>query len=269
MNQSPVVLYAVSDATGDLTVNIAVAAARQFQELDSEIRRRSMVNTEEKVDEVVLEAKGEGAIILYTLVSSRLRQILMESAKAQGVTAIDVMGPVLDNIAAKAQLLPSDQPGLQYKVTRESLKRTETMTYTVRHDDGQGLETLDEADIIMSGISRTSKTPLSIYLAYRGFKVANIPIVKGVDIPSELFKVDRRKLVGLTIDPEELASLRISRLKKLGRPLDEAYASLEYITEELAYQRQVFVELGNIPVVNMTHKAIEEIATEILTVLGR
>ncbi len=262
-------LFAVSDATGDLTVNVAIAAARQFNKLDPDIRRRALVTSREKVEAVVQEAKNEHGLIVHTLVAAELRQHLMEEAKAQGVPAVDVMGPVLDHIGSMVHLQPSDQPGMQYKMTGDYLKRTEVMTFTVKHDDGQGLDSINEADIIILGISRTSKTPLSIYLAYRGYRVAHVPIVKGVDIPRTLLNVDCSKIVGLIIDPEKIVTLRLSRLQKLGRPLNEDYANLEYIKEELAYQRRIFVDLGNIPVINVTSKAIEEAATEILTVLGK
>jgi regulator of PEP synthase PpsR (kinase-PPPase family) len=268
MTKRPFILYAVSDATGDLSVNIAVAAVEQFQALDSEIRRHPVTDTPDKVHEVVQEAKKEEALILYTLVSEELRHLLMEEAHAHGVAAIDVMGPVLEKIAEKAKLKPSDQPGLQYKKPGHHRKRTEMMTFTVKHDDGQGMDSIGEADIIIVGISRTSKTPLAMYLAHRGFKVANVPIVKGVEVPQELFEADQRKLVGLTIDQEKLSHIRSSRLQKLGRSLNEDYASSDYIKEELDYQRQIFADLGNIPVVNVTRKAIEEVATEILTILG-
>lgn len=268
MTQNSIIIYAVSDATGDLAVNISIAAARQFQELRADIRRRAVIHSEEQIQELVKEAKKEGALILYTFVSSEMRQGLMEEAKAHGVTSIDVMGPVLDIISSKAHRSPSDQPGLQYKQISDTIKRTETMTFTIRHDDGQEANSLDQADIILLGISRTSKTPLSVYLAYRGHKVANVPIVRGVELPPQVYKVDRHKMVGLTTDPERLVNLRSTRLQKLGRPLDEDYASLEYVEKELAYQRQIFAKLGNIPVVNIMNKAIEEVATEVLTVLG-
>lgn len=269
MPSQRIILYAVSDATGDLTMNVAVAAARQFQELNPDIRRCPLVNTREKVEEMVQQAKREHALIIYTLVSAELRHLLMEEAKAQGVASVDVMGPVLESIAEKAHLRPSDQPGLQYKKATNFLKRTDSMIYTVKHDDGQTMDTVAEADIIMFGISRTSKTPLSIYLAYRGYRVANVPIVKGVELPRSVLNADRSKMVGVIIDPETLVQLRSARLQKLGRPLSEDYGRLDYIKEELAYQRQVFAKLGNIPVINITNKAIEEAATEILTVLGR
>ncbi len=269
MQPEQMIIYAVSDATGDLAVNITVAAVRQFPDLNSNIERRAIVNTEEKVTEVVKAAKEAGAIIVYTLVSAELRQVLLDEAKAQGVRAVDVMGPVMDLIEHKAHLAPSDQPGMQYQMTGDYLKRTEMMTYTVKHDDGQGLDSLNEADIILLGISRTSKTPLSVYLAYRGYKVANVPLVMGVEPPAQLKNVDKQKMVGLVIDAEKMVNLRSSRLQKLGRPLNEDYADLDYIKEELAFQRRVFSQLGNIPVVSMTNKAIEEAATEILTILGR
>jgi len=269
MPEETLILYAVSDATGDLAVNITVAAARQFKALNPDIRRHAMINSADKVAKVVSEAKAEQAIILYTLVSEEMRKLLADTAARADVVAIDIMGPVLANIAAEAHQAPSDQPGMQYRVTGDSLRRNEVMTFTVKHDDGLGLDTLNDSDIVILGISRTSKTPLSIYLGYRGFKVANVPIVKHVDVPRGVFATDRHKLVGLTIEAEKLINLRQSRLQKLGRPMSEEYANLEYIKEELAYQRRIYAELGNIPVINMTNKAIEEAATEILTVLGR
>lgn len=269
MADKPLILLAVSDATGDLAVNIAVAAARQFQGLEADIRRRALINTAAKIAEVLKEAKDVEAVIVYTLVSQEMRQLLQDMSEREGVIAVDVMGPVLGTIATQVSQIPSDRPGMQYRVTGDYLRRTEVMTYTVKHDDGLGLETLSDADIIILGISRTSKTPLSIYLGYRGFKVANVPIVRNVDVSRFVYDADKKKLVGMTIEAEKLVSLRQSRLQKLGRPLSEEYASLEYIKEELSYQRRIFSELGNIPVINMTNKAIEEAATEILTVLGR
>lgn len=269
MTQKKVVLYAVSDATGDLPVSVAVAAARQFKEVPSEIRRRPRIDSEEKVAQVVEEAQNDGALIVFTLVSPDLRQVLRDRCESQGVVALDIIGPVLDSIARTAEVAPSDQPGLKYQLTSDYFRRTEALAYTVKHDDGLGLDSLSEADIIILGISRTSKTPLSIYLAYRGYKVANLPIVKEVDVPRQVYKVDRSKLVGLSMDPEMLAGLRAARLKKLGRPLTEEYASIKYIRDELEFQKSLFSQLGNIPVINVTNKGIEESATDILSVLGQ
>jgi [pyruvate, water dikinase]-phosphate phosphotransferase / [pyruvate, water dikinase] kinase len=268
MSEAPIVIYAVSDATGDLAVKVAVAAVRQFTEIHPEIRRRVRVNTSKKIFEVIDEAKEEGALILYTLVSTELRQIITDASVKAHVAAVDVIGPVLDHVGRLVNESPSDRPGMQYRLSRDYFSKVDSLAFTVRHDDGLGLDDIADADIIILGVSRTSKTPLSIYLAYRGFRVANIPLVLGVSLPSELYDCDRAKMVGLALDPEILISLRTSRLRKLGRPLTEDYVKMDYINEELVHQKKVFADLGNIPVINVTNKAIEEAATDILTVLG-
>ncbi len=179
------------------------------------------------------------------------------------------MGPLMEGFTKYFHAAPSDQPGLQYRLTADYLRRNEAVEFTVKHDDSLGLDTLGQADIILLGISRTSKTPLSIFLAFRGFKVANIAIVKDVALPDEVRLVDPKKLVGLTIKADKLVELRSSRLAKMGRSLSRRYANLEFIREELFYAQRTFAELGNTPVIDVTSKAIEEVATEVLTVLGK
>jgi regulator of PEP synthase PpsR (kinase-PPPase family) len=185
------------------------------------------------------------------------------------VVAVDIMGPVMDVFTAYLHSHPSDEPGMKYRLTNEYFRRQEAIEFTVKHDDGMGLDTLGQADIALLGISRTSKTPLSVYLAMRGHKVANIPLVREVPLPAELEQVDRNKMVGLSITAEKLVQLRETRLIKLGRPLSEEYANLDRVNEELAYARKVFESLGNLPVIDVTGKAIEEIATEVLLTLGK
>lgn len=269
MSEGKFILYAVSDATGDLAVNIATSAARQFQKIHSDIRRRARVDTPEKVTQLVDEVVRESGLIVYTFVSSELRKDLHKKAKKKKVPVIDIMGPTLETLARFIHEAPSDRPGMQYELTRNYYRRNDAVEFTVVHDDGLHLDTLGEADIIIIGISRTSKTPLAMYLAFRGFKVANIPIVKGVDLAKEVYAADRRKMIGVTVDSENLEDLRASRLSNLGRSLEEDYVDRDYIEAELEHQRRVFADLGNIPVINVTKKAIEEAATEILIVLGK
>jgi len=164
---------------------------------------------------------------------------------------------------------PSDQPGLRYQMNPEYIRRNEAIEFTVQHDDGMGLETLHEADIVLLGVSRTSKTPLSIYLAYHGFKTANVPIVLNVPLPWEVLSVAPQKIVGLTIAPETLMDLRTKRLQKLGRGLRDQYVDPDVIDEELQYSKNFFSSLPNCPVIAVTSKAIEEVASEILTVLNK
>ncbi|MCB1214264.1 MAG: kinase/pyrophosphorylase [Deltaproteobacteria bacterium] len=262
-------VFAVSDVTGEMAMNVAFAAMRQFKVENVSIVRKPHTRDLERIEAVVQEAKRKHAIILFTFVGKELRQQFAEVADQHKVVAVDLMGPVMDVFSNFFHTSPSSEPGLKYKQTAEYFKRQESIEFTVKHDDGMGLDTLHEADLVLVGISRTSKTPLSIYLSYRGYKVANVPIVRGVPIPKELASLPRGSLVGLTINPSKLVELRESRLMKLGRPLSEEYASFERIGEELKYCRQIFDELGSPPVIDVTGKAIEEIATEVLLQMGK
>lgn len=266
MGEPRLTIFAVSDATGELAISVATAALRQFTREGVAILRRARIRTPERVTKVVREARDNSGFIVFTLVSHDLRQHLIRTAAEAEVKAVDVMGPVMENLAQYFHMTPSDEPGLKYQVTSDYFRRNEAIEFAVKHDDGQGLETIDQADIILLGISRTSKTPLSIYLAYRGFKTANLPIIRDVSPPQALRSVDRRKLVGLTISPEKLVELRQTRLVKLGRPRSEDYANLESIRQELLFADGVF---SGCPVIDVTSKAIEEVASEVLTVLGR
>ncbi len=262
-------MFAVSDATGEIAMNLAFAAMRQFKVENVNIIRRSKITDKNRIRQVIAEAKKKHGIILYTLVSPDLRDIFHEEAEAEGIVAIDVMGPILDVLTTYFHAIPSKEPGLKYRLTKDYFKRQEAVEFSVKHDDGLGLDTIDLADIVLLGISRTSKTPLSVYLSYRGYKIANIPIIKNVPLPKELMQVDRSKMVGLTITPQKLVYLRESRLLKLGRPLSEEYANINRINEELEYSRSYFEQLGGIPLIDVTDKAIEEIASEVLLVLGK
>jgi regulator of PEP synthase PpsR (kinase-PPPase family) len=269
MSENTYNIFAVSDATGEMAMNIAVAALRQFRSENVNIIRKPRITDNKRIEEVVLEAKRRHAVILFTFVGQEERQLFLEECARHHVVSVDVMGPVMDVFTTFLHESPSSEPGLKYKHTSEYFRRQEAIEYTVKHDDGMGLDTLGLADIVILGISRTSKTPLSIYLSYRGFKVANLPLVRGVPPPQELEQVDRSKIVGLTINVEKLVQFRETRLVKLGRPLSEEYASFERVSEEMNYARKVFEQLGTVPVIDVTGKAIEEIATEVLLCLGK
>lgn len=262
-------IFAVSDATGEMAMNIAFAALRQFKVENVNIVRKARVRDKKEMEEVISDAKRKHAIILFTFVGLELRKQFLEECSRHRVISLDIMGPVMDVFTTFLHSAPSPEPGLKYKHTGEYFRRQEAIEFTVKHDDGMGLDTVHQADIVILGISRTSKTPLSVYLAFRGHKVANFPLVRDVPTPKELEQVIRNKMVGLTINVEKLAQLRESRLVKLGRPLSEEYASMERIQEEANYANKVYDQLGNIPVIDVTGKAIEEIATEVLLILGK
>ena len=268
-NTKKVNVYAVSDATGDLAFAATLAAARQFSDQNVVILRRSAVTTPEKIARVIMEVHENGGFIVFTLVSQSLREILTSHSKQTGVVAVDLTGPILDKLSEMLHAVPSDRPGLKYRFTPDYFKRNEAVEFTVKHDDGLGLESLHEADIILVGISRTSKTPLSIYLSYRGYKVANVPIVLGVKPPQQLFEVEASRIVGLTIAPKNVAEFRQIRLSKMGQKPHSSYADIETVRTEIGYAQKIFSRLGNCPVIDVTAKAIEEIASEILNVLSK
>jgi len=260
-------VFAVSDATGGLANNLAVAAIRQFPNVNTRIYRRPKIQTPEQIEAVVREVKEKKGVIVFTMVSQAVRRMLLDETKKQDVVVMDVMGPVLDMFSHYFHTLPSDEPGLQYKVTQEYFKRTEAVEFTVRHDDGLEMDSFNDADIVLLGVSRTSKTPLSIYLAFQGFRCANIPIVPGVPFNERIKQIDRKKMIGLVVSPDKLATVRSTRLKKMGRPETEDYAQKEHIEEELKHAREIFRMLGHIPVIDVTGKAIEEVASEVLHIL--
>lgn len=268
MSDNPFQIFAVSDATGKLAYELAVAASRQFEGINVKIARRPRVSSIGAIRKVLGEAGETHGVILFTMVSQELRRELLSHAKEAGIVAMDVMGPALDLLSNYFHKLPSAEPGLQYKTTQDYYKRTESIEFAVKHDDGLGMETIDQADMILLGVSRCSKTPLSIYLAYQGYRCANVPIMLGVPLPEKIFTMDRKKMVGLTVSAEGLSTTRLARLKKLGRPESELYAQKGHVEQELACAAEVFDRLKGIPVIDMTGKAIEEIAAETLHALS-
>lgn len=261
----PFFLFAVSDATGGLANDLAVSAYRQFEGIDAKIIRRGRVTTEKKVKEVISDAKSKDGVILFTMVSQALRRMMLDEAKKENVIAMDVMGPALDMLALYFHKLPSDEPGLQYRETQNYFNRVEAVEFAVRHDEGLDVDGFDKADLVLLGISRTSKTPLSIYLALQGLRCANYPLVAGMELPAKILELDRKKLVGLVVHPEKLSLMRTERLKNLGRPNTEDYAQETHIQKEMEFAQRIFTEtLGGIYTVDVTGKAIEEVASEII-----
>ncbi len=259
-------IFALSDATGELSRSLASSAVNQFPNHDCTIVRVPKIKDISKIGDYVIKAKECHGVIIFTFVSNEMRVEILRLSKEHQVVAIDVLGPTLDALANYFHTLPSSEPGLQYKMTHHYFKRTEAVEFTVKHDDGLGLDTISSAEILLLGISRTSKTPLSIYLAYNGFRCANIPLVKDIPLPQSILALDRSRFVGLTIDPAKLATIRATRLRKLGRPDSEQYANIETIRDEINYANRLIRSLGA-PIIDVTGKAIEETASEVLNLL--
>ncbi|MCB2221740.1 MAG: kinase/pyrophosphorylase [Bacteroidetes bacterium] len=258
----------VSDGTGRTAEQALNAAFTQYEGMDLEIIVKPGILTRLQVLEVVQEAVEKKAFIVHTLVSNEIRGVMLDTARRLNVETIDLMGPLLLRLSNLFANAPAEKPGLFHEVNRDYFRRIEAMEYTFRHDDGQRENELDKADIILLGVSRTFKTPLSIYLAIKGWLVANVPIVLGVQPPAILSQIDPKKIFGLTTYPSRLAQLRQTRHEHLGG-LAGNYATYEYVTKELRYAHNIYQFHPKWAVINVTSKAIEEIASEILDIYNR
>lgn len=261
-------IYAASDGSGTTAERVVRAALVQFDDHQIEITRVGGVRTPEQIREIINLAEISGGFVVHTFVYEELRSIMLTEGRAKNVTTIDLMGPLLARLSELLATAPRSEPGLFQPFDSAYLQRIDAIDYTVRHDDGRNVSDLDKAEIVLVGVSRTSKTPLSIYLAYRGWKVANVPLALGVEPPQNLFTLPRARVVGLIIRPERLSELRQARLDALGTAA-WGYADLEHVRKEIAFAYQVFERRRDWPLVDVTAKPIEEAAAEVVTLLGK
>jgi regulator of PEP synthase PpsR (kinase-PPPase family) len=266
-HQNPIV-YVVSDSVGETAEFVVRAVASQFNGGRVEIRRVSYVDDIEPIREVVQAAKDVNALIGYTLVLPEMRQAMMDEAAANGVVAVDILGPMIDAFAKVSNQTPKNRPGLVHQLDDEYFRRVEAIEFAVKYDDGKDPRGLLRADVVLIGVSRTSKTPLSMFLAHKRLKAANVPLVPEVVPPEELFQIDPRKCIGLTISPDELNLIRTERLKALGLRSQANYAAVERIKMELDYAEKIMNKIG-CPVINVSNKAVEETASIILDIIKR
>jgi regulator of PEP synthase PpsR (kinase-PPPase family) len=265
LKQTPLpIVYIVSDSVGETAEFVVRAAASQFDGGNVQLRRVSHVDSTAVVDETVESAREEGAIIAFTLVLPELREYLLQRAQESGVHAVDIMGPMISAFEQVVGQPPRRKPGLVHQLDEDYFRRVEAVEFAVKYDDGRDPRGLERADIVLIGVSRTSKTPLSMYLAHRRMRVANVPLVPEVEPPEELFQLrDRGKVVGLTIRADKLNAIRRERLRSLGLTPTANYASRERIELELEYAEQIMRRLGCF-VIDVSDKAVEETAGLIL-----
>ena len=258
-------IFIISDATGETAETVMLAALSQFKKKDMIISRIGNVRTEEHIRGIIKEAVEVKGLIVYTLVSERLRRVLRENAYRYDILTIDLIGPILDTLSTYLGKSPQAKPGLIHRIDELYFRRIDAIEFTVKHDDGQNTRTIGEADIVLLGVSRTTKTPLSIYLAKEGWKIANVPLVMDIPLPHELFFINQHKIVGLTVEPEKLTDIRKARLRHLGQELS-AYADLDHVTQEVEYGKNIFRK-NKWPLINVTNRAVEEVASEVLTLI--
>ena len=262
------ILYAISDSIGETAQQVAKAAISQFdiKEESYDIKRFPYVSSKEVLLEILKSAKNENAIIVYTLVSENLGDIVEKFCVKENLHCIDLMSQIINILADKIGTPPKREPGIIRRMNKEYFRRIDAIEFAVKYDDGKDPRGVLNADLVLVGISRTSKTPLSMYLANRNIKVANIPLVPEIPIPKEVYEVNPKKIIGLTNSPEKLNEIRQARLKALGLSSNANYAKLDRILEELDYSEEVMKKLS-CPVINVSNKAIEETAGLILDIM--
>lgn len=258
----------ISDGTGETAKAMARAAITQFKSKEVFFTRYKNVRSKEHIDAIFREAALMHDMIIYTIVSPDLRLYVHEKSRKEYIRSIDLMGPLLASFANLFETEPDFQPGLLHAVNDQYFKKVAAVEFTLNHDDGRNLKSLHECDIVLVGISRTSKTPLSIYLSMEGLKVVNIPIIMNMPLPEKLLEIDQRKIFGLTIDPEALTEIRQNRLSKLGTSSSGDYATSKKVAEEIEWANGLFEQNRRWPVFNVTNKALEETATEIIKLLN-
>jgi regulator of PEP synthase PpsR (kinase-PPPase family) len=260
------IVYVVSDSIGETAEFVVKAVSSQFNSGHMDIRRVPFVNDVETIREVLEEASLGKAMIAYTLVLPELRRVIREESKKLNIIAVDVMGPMMDAFSKLIGVDPHMEPGLIRRLDEEYFRRVAAIEFAVKYDDGKDPRGILLADVVLIGVSRTSKTPLSMYLANKHLKVANLPLVPEVEPPEELFWIPAGKIIGLTIKPRQLSEIRKERLKALGLHGQANYASCERILEELDYAEKIMRKLG-CPIFDVSNKAVEEVANKILQIV--
>ncbi|MEG0310645.1 MAG: pyruvate, water dikinase regulatory protein [Eubacterium sp.] len=261
-------IYVVSDSLGELGDVLAKGGRRHFAEFIEEIKIFSFIKSKRKILEIVNEAALGNTLILSTVSTPELLKFIKEQVGEQKVAFYDVLDPFLDELRILTGQKPNFNPIIRSELDEDYFKKVEAIEFTVKYDDGKRMDHLDEADIILLGVSRSSKTPISIYLANNNYKVANIPLMPEVQMPKDLFNISSHKIFGLMLNADKLVSIREERLKSMRLTGNSNYASLERIEYELEKAEELFDKLGCM-VIDVTSKAIEEIANIILASIMR
>jgi regulator of PEP synthase PpsR (kinase-PPPase family) len=261
-------IYLLSDATGGTVEMVVRAAQSQFKDVDFKLHTFNKLLTRENIIQAVHAAAKEPGILIYTLVNPEHCNFLRELAEAHDLTTVDLISPLIYKLSDYCGIMSQEVPGLLYRLDSEYYKRMDAVNFTVKQDDGQEPGNLSKADIVLVGASRTSKTPLSMYLAHKGFKVANVPLINGVEPPRELFGIDQKRVVGLIIEEKRLVDLRSVRLHNMRQNPHDDYADYEKVEEELRYCRRLYRKHPEWPVIDVTNKSVEESAAEILKKLN-
>jgi regulator of PEP synthase PpsR (kinase-PPPase family) len=256
----------VSDGSGVTGERVVQAAMTQFDIDVVTVERVSEVRDPGRIREAIALAAEKKATVLYSLVAVEHRVLLLHEARRLGIWTIDLLGPLLLRLSDALAASPRAEAGLFRQIDEEYFRRIDAMDFTVKHDDGKRVEEIGHADLVLIGVSRSCKTPLSVFLGYRGWHVANVPIVLGLEAPRELFAIDPRKVIALSARPEWLSGVRRERSRRMAPGMVLDYAETGYIAEELRYFQSIAAR-GGWTVIDVTGKAVEETAAEIIALL--
>jgi regulator of PEP synthase PpsR (kinase-PPPase family) len=262
MGKNPAV-FVVSDSMGETGQLVARAVLSQFPDVDVELRRFSHIESPDAAREVMRAARAQPTVIIFTIIIPEVRQVVLSEAARSRIPVADIMGPALEGLEKITDQGALLEAGLIHRLDKKYFRRVEAVEFAVNHDDGKGPQGYRMAEVILLGVSRSSKTPVSMYLANRGIRVANLPLVPEVPPPPELHRVPVRKIVGLKISAQKLLAIRRERVRAMKVDRDSRYADMQQILTELKYAEEVFRDIG-CNVVDVTENAVEETAVLVM-----
>lgn len=260
-------IFVISDSAGETATKLAQATMAQFPTVEFNLYRKTFVNDKESLIKALTDAKKHDAMILFTMINENLSTLLQDSCEESGLYSFDVLSSTINEIEARSGVKASREQGALHHLNKNYFKRIKAMEFAVKYDDGKDPRGFLEADVVLLGVSRTSKTPLSLFLANKNLKVANLPLVPQAHIPKQLWEVDPKKIVGLTNDPDVLNSIRKERMRAYGLNPDTAYSDIDKIRAELEFAADLYEKLGCV-VINVASLSIEETASMIMNALN-
>ena len=259
-------VHLVSDSTGETLNAMAKAVCARFDNVLPIEHIYSLVRSQRQLERVLQEIDGAPGVVLHTIVDANLRAALEQGCRDLDLTCVAALDPLVAALARYLGASLSTRVGAQHAMDNDYFNRMDALSYAIGHDDGQGTQDLEAADVVLVGVSRTSKTPTSIYLAHRGIRAANVPLVPGAEPPAQLFNLKRAVVVGLTVSPDRLIQIRRNRLLNLREERESAYIELESVRDEIVRARRMFEKYGW-PVIDVTRRSVEETAAAVINVL--
>ena len=259
-------IHLVSDATGETLNAIVNAAMAQFEGADVQLHSYALVRSEHQLQRSIDHIAISPGLVFFTLVNPRLREMLLTRCNSLSIACVDVMERPVAELSKFLGITETHRPGGQHEVDQRYLARIEALNFTIQHDDGQSLDTIRDAEVILVGASRTSKTPTCVYLAIRGVRAANIPLVPDMEIPSVLTQPNGPLVVGLWVSPDRLVAVRRNRLASMGEERDTNYIDLDSVRGEIAATRQLY-EQQDWPSIDVSRRSIEETAASVMNLL--